>query len=249
VLLPRGRESWLRVCAARDRADQPPVASPAAVAARDIPGWAIVSAGLTPLVLTGGWLVAGLIQPAAYSPMRQTMSVMAGYSGHDRWVMEGVLLAVGGCYLTTAAGLACLGRPAQALLAVAGVCSVGIAASPVSPGGPTATHLAWTVLGAVTLAVWPVVARPSGPAAADWGSRADPAAIGARWSFLVSAAFLAMLGWVLVETQFGGMLGLAERLATSAESAWPFVVALVLRRAAGGVGVATHVADEARLSV
>ncbi len=185
-------------------------------------------------------MVAGLVQPESYSPMRQTMSVMAGHSGHDQWIMEGVLLAVGAGYLVTAAGLACLQRPARVLLAVAGVSSIGIAASPVSPGGPSAEHLAWTVLGAVAMAVWPAVAWRGGPA--------TPAVISARGSLLASAVFLALLGWVLAETQFGDMLGLAERLATSAASAWPFVVALLRSRAVAGRGAAADVTDSAGLS-
>ncbi|HXW44618.1 MAG TPA: DUF998 domain-containing protein [Streptosporangiaceae bacterium] len=235
MLLLRGRQ-----VESAARADQVAPAALAAGVAAVIPGWAVVSAGLTPVVLTAGWLVAGLVQPVSYSPMRQTVSVMAGHSGHDRWIMEGVLLAVGGCYLVTAAGLACLDRPARTLLVVAGVCSVGIAASPVSPGGPTATHLAWTVLGALTIAVWPAVACRGGPV--------TPALISERGSLLASALFLAMLGWVLVETQSGDMLGLAERLATSTASTWPFVVALLRRRAAAESGDRADQPDRTRLS-
>jgi Protein of unknown function (DUF998) len=224
MLLLRGRH-----CGPFAPADQPHDSVRAAAELADVrdpyvPRWAIVSAGLTPLVLTAGWVVAGLVQPVSYSPIRQTVSVMAGHSGHDRWIMEGVLLAVGAGYLVTAAGLGCLSRPARIMLVVAGVCSVGIAASPVSPGGPTAAHLAWTVLGALTIAVWPAVAGRAGLSA--------PAAVTARGSLLVTAVFLGLLGWVLVETQLGDMLGLAERLATSAASTWPFVVATCTRRSA-----------------
>src|SRR5271165_5736157 len=58
-------------------------------AGRPVPGWAVGAALLAPVVLVGGWLVAGALQPASYSPMRQTMSVLAGHSGTDRWVMTG----------------------------------------------------------------------------------------------------------------------------------------------------------------
>jgi hypothetical protein len=76
---------------------------------RPVPWWAIVSAALPPVLLTGGWLVAGALQRASYNPVRQTVSVLAGHAGTDRWVMTGALLQVGGCHLVTAAGLAGVG--------------------------------------------------------------------------------------------------------------------------------------------
>ena len=57
-----------------------------------VPGWAVASAGLSPVVVTAGWLVADAVQPAAYNPIRKTVSVMAGYAGTDRWIMTGALL-------------------------------------------------------------------------------------------------------------------------------------------------------------
>jgi hypothetical protein len=33
--------------------------------------------GLSPILLTAGWLVAGVLQPASYSPVRETVSVLA----------------------------------------------------------------------------------------------------------------------------------------------------------------------------
>src|SRR5258705_6828083 len=54
-------------------------------AGRPVPGWAVGTAFLAPVVLVGGWLIAGALQPASYSPMRQTMSVLAGHSRPDRW--------------------------------------------------------------------------------------------------------------------------------------------------------------------
>jgi hypothetical protein len=43
--------------------------------------------------------------------------------------------------------------------------------------------------------------------------------------------FIVLLGWLVIETQGGSDLGLAERLTTSTEICWPFIVAVALRRA------------------
>ena len=64
-----------------------------------VPGWTVVSAGLAPVLATGGWLVAEAVQPASYSPIRKTISVLAGHAGTDRWIMTGALFLVGGCQL------------------------------------------------------------------------------------------------------------------------------------------------------
>ena len=95
--------------------------------------WAIISAGLAPVLLTGTYLIAGILQPASYSPVRTTISAMAGQAGTDRWVMTGGIFLVGGCYLVTAAGLTGVRASARALLAVAGMADIGIAASPNPP--------------------------------------------------------------------------------------------------------------------
>jgi hypothetical protein len=41
---------------------------------------------------------------------------------------------------------------------------------------------------------------------------------------------MALLGWLVIETQGGSDLGLAERLFISIETCWPFIVAVALRR-------------------
>jgi len=185
-----------------------------------VPGWTVVSAGLSPVLVTVGWLVADAVQPAAYSPIRKTVSVMAGHAGTDRWIMTGALFLVGGCQLVTAAGLAGVRVPARILLAVAGLSSIGIAASPEPVVGSTPQHLAWTALGAVAFAVWPafVVQR----------ARPRPLILGRYCCAAVTAVFLVLLGWLVIETQGGSDLGLAERLSVSTETCWPFVVAVIL---------------------
>ena len=198
---------------------------PAAWPVRSSPAahpWAIISAGLAPILLTGAYLTAGLLQPASYSPVRTTISAMAGQAGTDRWVMTGGILLVGGCYLVTAAGLTGVRASARALLAVAGTAGIGIAASPEPARGATPRHLAWTVLGAVTIAVWPAfAARRAAP---------RPLILGACWSAAVTAVFVALLGWLLAETRDGSLLGLAERLTSSIQTCWPFIIAAALRR-------------------
>src|ERR1700730_9619833 len=120
--------------------------------------WAIIPAGLAPILLTGAYLIAGILQPASNSPMRKTISAMAGQAETDRWGMTGGIVLVGGCYLVTAAGLTRARASARALLAVAVLAGIGIAAPPDPARGATPRHLAWTVLGAVTIAVWPAFA-------------------------------------------------------------------------------------------
>jgi hypothetical protein len=182
----------------------------------------VVSAGLAPVLATGGWLVADAVQPASYSPIRKTVSVLAGHAGTDRWIMTGALFLVGGCQLVTAAGLADVRVPARIVLAVAGLSSIGIAASPEPARGSIPQHLAWTALGAVAIAVWPaLVARRASP---------RPLILGGHGCAVVTAVFIALLGWLVIETQGGSDLGLAERLFLSTETCWPFIVAIVLRQ-------------------
>ena len=126
--------SYARTAAPRARSTAPRARTTAPRRDRTVPPWAIASAGLTPILLTAGWLVAGTLQPASYNPIRDTVSVMAGHGGTDRWVMTGALLLVGGFHLVTAAGLGALRVSARVLLILAGLSSLGIAASP-EPAG------------------------------------------------------------------------------------------------------------------
>jgi Protein of unknown function (DUF998) len=207
------------------------LAGPAAFSVRaegTVPWWAVFSAGLAPVLLIGAWLAADTVQPASYSPIRQTISVLAGDAGTDRWIMTGTLFLVGGSYLVTAAGLAGVRAPARTMLAISGVSTIGIAASPEPASGPTPQHLAWTVLGAVTIAVWPALAARRLPP--------RPLVLSGCVSAAVTVVFAALLGWLFIEAQGGGDLGLAERLTTSAQACWPFVVALALRCGTSGLG-------------
>jgi hypothetical protein len=190
---------------------------------RAVPSWAIACAGLSPVLLTVGWLAAGMVQPASYSPVRQTVSVLSGYAGTDRWIMTGALLLVGVCDLLAAAGLAGIRASARILLAVAGLAGIGIAASPEPAGGSTMRHLAWTAMGAVTITIWPAFTARRG------ASR--PLILSVRGAVVVTAVFAVLLGWLVIETQGGSLLGLAERLTSGIQTCWPFIVALALQQA------------------
>jgi hypothetical protein len=147
---------------------------------------------------------------------------MAGQAGTDRWIMTGGIFLVAGCYLVTAAGLAGVRAPARALLIVAGLAGIGVAASPEPAGGTTARHLAWTVLGAVTTTVWPAFAAPR--------TAPRPLILTGCGSAAVTAVFVALLGWLFIETRDGSVLGLAERLMSSIQTCWPFIIAITVRR-------------------
>ena len=79
------------------------------------------------------------------------------------------------------------------------------------------------MLGAVTIAVW--------PAFAAWRASPRPLILSVYGSAAVTVVFMALLGWLLAETRDGSVLGLVERLTSSIQTCWPFIIAVALRRA------------------
>ena len=198
-------------------------------AGQPVPGWAVGTALLTPVVLVGGWLIAGALQPASYSPMRETMSVLAGQSGTDRWVMTATLLLVGSCQIATGAGLTAVRMPARILLVLTGLSTLGIAATPEPATGPTPRHLAFAVSCVVTTAVWPVLVARRGPAP-SW-------ILGFYGCATVTVIFAGLSFWLLVAARYGGgALGMVERLTSAIQGLFPLVVALALRHTARDAG-------------
>lgn len=189
-----------------------------------VPAWTVVSAALCPVLLVGGWVVGGALQQTSYSPLQQTMSVLAGQPGTRPWVMTGALFLVGATQLVTAAGLRDVGTPARVLLMVTGLCTLGVAGSPEPVTGPSAIHLAFAVSCVFTTAIWPIfVARR--PPAPSW-------AVSSYGCAAVTVCYGALSGWVLFASLGGGDLGLAERVTSTALGLFPLIVALSLRRAA-----------------
>jgi len=198
-------------------------------AGRPVPGWAVGTALLAPVVLVGGWLIAGALQPASYSPMRQTVSVLAGHSGADRWVMTAALLLVGSFQIATGAGLTGVGMPARILLIVTGLSTLGIAATPEPATGPTWRHLAFALSCVVTTAVWPaLVARRAPPRA--W-------ILSVCGCVTVTMIFAVLSCWLLIAARDGGGdLGMVERLTSAVQGLFPLVVALAVRQTAREAG-------------
>jgi hypothetical protein len=198
-------------------------------ASRAVPGWAVGTALLGPAVLVGGWLIAGALQPASYSPMRQTISELAGQSGTDRWLMTAALLLVGSCQIATGAGLTAVRLSARILLILTGLSTLGIAATPEPAGGPTTRHLAFAVSCVVTTAVWPVVVARR--------RHAHSWILSVHGCATVTALFAGLSLWLLVAAQDGsGDLGMVERLTSGAQGLFPLVVALALRQTAQAAG-------------
>lgn len=193
-------------------------------ASQSVPGWAVISAFLAPGLLVGAWLISDALQTTSYSPVRQTMSVLAGHGASDRWVMTSALFVIGVCQIVTAIGLTRVGTPARILLVVTGLSSIGVAASPEPAAGPTPRHLAFAVICVVATAAWPALIARRSPD--------KPWILTIRGCTIVTGVFAVMSAWVLIESQGGNYLGLAERLTSSVQGIWPFVVALALRQAA-----------------
>lgn len=187
------------------------------------PRWAALCLASLPVLSVGGWAIAAAVQPpASYSPVRQTVSVLAGHAATHRWIVTTSLCLMGACYLAGAAGLRLLDPVARVCLVVAGVAALGVAAFPEPAHGSSGRHVVCTVIGAVTIAFWPaLVARPGSVAVAAIGRRRSAAAV---------VASLVLGAWLAIQARDGSALGLAERVSSALQVTWPAVVALALRR-------------------
>lgn len=174
----------------------------------DVHRWTLVSAGVAPVALIGGWTWAASVQPRGYDPLRDTISALAAQGASDRWIMTIGLALLGACHLVTAAGLTDAGLVSRALLAVGGAATIGVAALP----QPSSGHVPAATLGFIALALWPAACQ------LPWRRSARGAAV----------LLLALLGWLVFELQGGGLVGLSERVVACAEALCPLAFALAV---------------------
>ncbi|GAB2933410.1 hypothetical protein GCM10027280_21520 [Micromonospora polyrhachis] len=190
------------------------------------------------MLLFAGWTVAGERQPDGYNGVDDTISELAANGAADRWIMNLTLLAVGSCYLLTAAGLRPVPVVGRAILAIGGIATMLVTLFPQPEAGPSDAHGVIASVACLSVALWPagavLVGRLSGawPSALAWALR--PAV-----ALAVTGLLLVLVGWFAFELQSrGSWIGLSERIAAGTQACWPLVVVLTTRRAAHRTTVA-----------
>jgi hypothetical protein len=196
---------------------------PAHAECTGVPRWAVVTAATAPALLVVGFLVAAILQPVSYDPLRDTISALAARGAADPWVMTAAIAAVGVCYLATALGLSPVRRAGRLALAGGGVATLSIAAFPTPLHGYSGPHAVAVIAASTTMCAWSVLA-------AHRQHRARLLTFGPNVA--ASALTFGLIMWFTLEIN-GGDLGLAERCAAVAPALWLFPVAFGL-----GLGLA-----------
>jgi hypothetical protein len=188
---------------------------------RRVRWWAVLSAGLAPVVLVGGWTLAARRQPGGYDAIRDTISALAGHGATDRWLMTAGLAGLGGCHVVTALGLRPAATPGRVLLATGGAATLLVAAFPVPRTGTSQAHFAAALVAFGALTLWPTLAAVRPPTApALWALRPDVC-------LAATAVMASLLGWFGVELfGDGSHVGLSERVLAAAQALWPLCVAV-----------------------
>ncbi|MBT1103612.1 MULTISPECIES: DUF998 domain-containing protein [Streptomyces] len=192
---------------------------------RSAPWWALVSSGCAPVLLAGSWMIAQLRQGPAYDPARQTLSVLASYGAASYWLMTGMLLVLGTCYVVTAHALRPAAPAGRVALAGGGLCALALTLVPAPSSGGALEHGAVSTVGLVLLALWPPLAAVRDRKPVPWGLRLDV-------SLAASALMCASALWFLAELQSARAPGVAERVVTFVQALWPFLVVVSCRRSA-----------------
>ncbi|MEU7845050.1 DUF998 domain-containing protein [Micromonospora sp. NPDC049114] len=201
---------------------------------RAVPNWGVATAVAAPVLLVGGWTVAGARQPAGYDPVRDTISELAGHDATDSWIMITALLLLGCCYLAIAVVLHAAGLPSRFLLAVGGVATIALVAFPRPAVGGSLSHGIAATIAVLALALWPAgsaLRLPRGPDAAHPGAPQPPWAFRRGVALSATIVLLALFGWFAFEVTSGSRTGLAERVTAVGVSLWPLLAVLSARRA------------------
>ncbi|MFJ4963826.1 hypothetical protein EES43_28670 [Streptomyces sp. ADI96-02] len=189
---------------------------------RRAPWWVLLSAGGAPVLLVGGWTIAQLLQGPAYDPVGDTLSVLASHGARGYWLMTGMLIVLGACYVITAHGLREAATAGRAALAGGGLCAMALTLVPAPLRGGSFGHGVVAASGFVLLAVWPALAASRGRKTVPWALRFNV-------SILATSLMCANAVWFVVELQSGQAPGVAERVLTFVQALWPLVVAASCR--------------------
>jgi hypothetical protein len=185
-----------------------------------IPWWATAAGIAAPTLLIGGFFLATALQPASYSPVRDTISDLAASGATDSWVMTAGLLGLGVCYLLAALGLHPAGGVGRITLAGGGVATLSIATFRTPLHGYSFAHELAVIVAVLTCCTWPIFAS----------RRTDHAPLLARPPSLVAVGILlGLAGWYALESH-GALLGLAERCAAAGPPLWLLAVVITTRR-------------------
>ncbi len=186
---------------------------------RVVPWWGVVSSAVAPVLLVGGWTVAAGLQPRPFNAVSGTISSLAAVGAADRWVMTLALLAVATCDVITGLALRPAATPGRLTLIAGGMSGLLVAANPEPPSGGSLEHAFWAMCGFLALAAWPVGGRRQG-LLVPYGLRPAVASV-------ATGILLGLLVWFGAELiTRGGQVGLAERVLTGAQAAWPLAVVL-----------------------
>jgi hypothetical protein len=201
-----------------------------------VPWWGVASSVTAPVALAAGWIVAAALQARPYSPVRQTVSVLAAHGSSDRWVMTLAFVIVGGCDVITGLAVRQAALPGRIILIIGGFAGMLVGANPETIGaGGSWRHALFAAIGFVTLTIWPAAAtrRASEPGGAGPGAMrggAVPWALRRPAGVVASGLTLVLFAWFCVElVSGGGQLGLAERVLGEMQALWPLVVVVSSR--------------------
>jgi hypothetical protein len=179
-------------------------------------------AAAPPVLLVGGWTLAGARQPPTYDSRTDTISALAADGAIDRWIMTLVFAAIGLCYVLIAIAVREPAIPGRIALATGGAATILVAAFPQPKGGTSDRHGVVATIASSAVAVWPVLAARRGPRV-PWPLR--PVA-----SATASIVLIGLLVWFASQLQHRTLIGTSERLAAAAEALWVGFAVTALRR-------------------
>lgn len=196
----------------------------------EVPWWGVASAVAAPVLLIGGWTLAAALQENGFDQVAGTISALAALDADHRWVMTAGIAGTGVAHVVTALALRRATTAGRVWHALGGVATTAVAFFPLPAGeseGGAPLHALTAAAAFGLLGTWPLVERLARGRRVPGGLPAGlrtPVVVGA------SAVLLGTLAWFGAELG-GDRVGLAERVAAGAQSAWPLVVVLTARSA------------------